>query len=577
MTIEHVRPRSRGGSNKTRNLMQPKTGERPSPEMKQQQCHLTFVHRPDAAIENLVLAVTLAGRHYDVHVHTTPELSLRLSDVGLKATYWTRTWADHKPWSRHKLDTYQAVCSGYSGPFLHIDDDFFLYEPVPRSDLFCQGPESPEHYEWARRLPPDWGFYSTRAFNMGVFGGRGDWIEAYTLEAFKALKAAPHALPPNVEQLVLGHCVEKFGWPMTSFSGLDHHNPPGWYGHLMASKKDPAVQAEVRRMLREHAPWFPVQEPLTKAKKIFIHAGAVTANTVRDYYRQQVPAVREVWSPLDPKHVCLTNTVPGLGDTVMLTDLEFAAQSVGRSAYTTSQSPHWGPLMEHCPTHRDKWLPLRVCLPGAHRKWGLGPGHLIQRARRLFGLPQIAVPKGHLAAPVTRVPGRVCIHTSAGPQAEWQRRHVHPRARVLYPDTVAALLRLANRKDLTFVEVGTKRTLHHPRVEDGTGPDLRKLIRLTAECEFFVGINSGPMHVAAALGLKIVALINFPRPILLPNLMDTGTVEEEWLYPQAVHLHQDVGAAWMPRFSLKHLEAALNGDVYPYWRTDVAEELIREI
>jgi hypothetical protein len=535
--------------------------------------------KPDQ-LRNVTLAASLAAEHYDVHLHTTPELSLKLQH--LKATLWCRTWSDRKPWSVHKLDTYQTVCSGYSGPFLHIDDDFFLFEPVPWHDLFAQCAESPEHYEWSRRMPEKWlaEYGSRMAFNMGVFGGRGDWVEAYTLEAYKALRDAPHSLPPNVEQLLLGRCHEKFEWAIHTFAGLDNQNAPSWYRHLMSTKKDPEVQrwvwSQIPQKLRSHL--APPEPPLARPTLSFsLVSPKVTANDVRDWYRRQKPAVREKWQPLDPKHVCLTNTVPGLGDTAMLTDIEHAAHSIGQMAYATSQSPHWGPLMDHCPTHVNKWFPVRVCLPGAHRKWGLGPGHLLQRARRMFGLPQVAVPKGNLVVPgVEKVPGRICFHTAAGPQAEWQRRNVHPRARILYPGSMVALRKLADGPG-SFIEVGTARTLFHSNIEDGTGKDLTKLIRLMAECEFFVGINSGPMHVAAALGLKIVALVNFPKPFLLPNLMDTGTVEEEWLYPQQCVLHQDIDSPWWPLATLKNLEAALGGDVYPYWQTDVAEELIREV
>lgn len=555
-------------------------------------CHLTFIHRAATSgqLRNLVLASSLARRHgFLVHLHTTPELSVELHDRGLRATYWTRTFVEHRPWSRHKIDTYQSVCSGYSGAFLHIDDDFFMLEAPPfdltEQRLTVQCAESPDHYTWATRLPESWTseFGSTKAYNMGLFAGPGDWVETYAVRAYRAMKAAPHPLPPNVEQLILGRCVQDHGWSVETLAGLDHRNPPKWYWHLMAEKRKPETAQRVWKLLQEFAPDvdLPAPDSVTPVRIPFrVAAGKITASTVRDWSRTQKPAVRQQWQVQDPRRICLTNSARGVGDTVVLTDLERAAHAEGKSAYVTSSSLHWSAITRYCPEHRDKWLPLRVCLPGAHRQWGLGPGHLIQRARRLFGLKPTVNPAGLLVVPGVRpIKGRVVLHTTPGTEVGWQRENVHPRARLLYPDTKTAVLWLASRrKDLTFIEVGLKRTLNHPRIEDGTEPSLENLIRLTAEGEWFIGINSGPMHVAAALGVKTVAIINFPRPILLPGLLDTGTVDEEWLYPQGVHLHQGINdCPWMPPPSARNLEKALAGEVYPYWSDEVQRELINEV
>jgi len=545
-------------------------------------CHITFMHRdpkPDQ-LRNVSLAASLAAEHYTVHLHTTPELSLRLKH--LKATLWCRTWSERKPWSVHKLDTYQAVCSGGGHRFLHIDDDVFLFDPLPQTllegELFVQNLESPEGYQWARRLPQPWQdtYGAPAGYNMGVFGGDAGRIDNYVHLAYRALRDGPYTLPPNVEQLTLArYCADEKIEPRT-LARLDFQDPPAQnvYWHLMWTKKKPEVQARVAELLGE-TPTVTVHGGLFEAK------GKITASTIRDFYRRKSPTVRaRKWFPLDPSQISLQVTPPGLGDTVMLTDIERAAHSEGKCAYVAPNRTFFYDLMRFCPTHRNKQTPLRCCLIEAVNQSGVGPGHMIQRARRLFGLKIDAVPRGNLVVPgVRRIPGRVCLHTSAGQHAGWQRENLHPRGRTLYPDTVAAIQKLANRKDLTFIEVGAVRTLHHPRIEDGTGTTVQELLRLIAECEYHVGILSGPTHVAAALGLKVVSIINFPHPqeLMLPNLLDTGTVEEEWLYPQQCVLHQDIDSPWWPLATLKNLEAALGGDVYPYWGTDVAKELVLEV
>jgi hypothetical protein len=103
-------------------------------------------------------------------------------------------------------------------------------------------------------------------------------------------------------------------------------------------------------------------------------------------------------------------------------------------------------------------------------------------------------------------------------------------------------------------------------VGNWTGLPLEQSIRNMATCQYFIGILSGPLHLAIALGLKVIN-INFPAPsrIYLPVLKDIDLVETEWLYPQSVLLHQDGEGELVARFSLTNLERAINGDLYPYW------------
>jgi hypothetical protein len=122
---------------------------------------------------------------------------------------------------------------------------------------------------------------------------------------------------------------------------------------------------------------------------------------------------------------------------------------------------------------------------------------------------------------------------------------------------------------MSFAEVGFASS-GLDGVADWTGQDLEQTITRMAECEFFLGISSGPMHLAAALDLKIVALVNFPSAgeLYLPVLRDVDVVEVEWLYPQGVVLHQDEEGPLVPRISLDTLERAFAGEIYPYWSTE---------
>jgi hypothetical protein len=275
---------------------------------------------------------------------------------------------------------------------------------------------------------------------------------------------------------------------------------------------------------------------------------------------------------LDPGEFTLTNTAQGLGDCVVLTDHARSASAQGLPHSIWSPAPAFAELLPWVPWALAHQMPRWVSLASAVQSWGLGPGHMIQRAQRLFGLPVDPVPHGALSVNVARRPGRVSLHFEAGSHAAWQRGVYHPRARQLYAENRVVIREFIEaHPELTFIEFGREPVIRHERVENACGRPLRETIPLLAECEFHLGIVSGPMHVAAALGVKLIVVLNFPHPsqLMLPQLVDTGVVEGEWLYPQAVHLHQDHDSPHWPRFNRMNLERAFAGEVYPYWKREV--------
>jgi hypothetical protein len=256
----------------------------------------------------------------------------------------------------------------------------------------------------------------------------------------------------------------------------------------------------------------------------------------------------------------------GLGDTVMLTDILDASDG---KIQPHSWSHHFHSVFSRTMHQLGKRNPMMVDLCQAYHEWDLGGGHLTQRFRRLFGIPVQHVPSGSLRSISRRRKGRVILHIEAGKHVEWQRVNIHPRAREFYPEHLESLQAFAReRKDLEFVTVGGRGLYWCSHQETR---DAAELIDFMATGEWFVGIVSGPMHVAAALGLKSVVALNFPDPrkIMLPTVCALGTVEEEWLYPQNVHLHEDASGPLVPKFSKRNLHRAFDGEVYPFWKTDL--------
>jgi ADP-heptose:LPS heptosyltransferase len=263
----------------------------------------------------------------------------------------------------------------------------------------------------------------------------------------------------------------------------------------------------------------------------------------------------------------LGNTPHGLGDTLILTQLPTVAARQGMVRHIHSDSPHFRPLMRFNPHYIPAENRPRVAADFLVARHDLGNGHFTQRVQRAFGLKPVDRPAGTVHFPAARISRRVALHFEPGLHSLWQRTHVHPRARELYPESKRELQQfIFEHPEWSFIQFGGQPTPLEG-AEDATGLPLELTIEKLAECEFFVGIVSGPMHLATALGVQCVVILNFPRAheIMLPTLKDTGRLESEWLYPQNVHLHQEDDAPLVRRFSRLNLERALQGELYPFW------------
>lgn len=289
-----------------------------------------------------------------------------------------------------------------------------------------------------------------------------------------------------------------------------------------------------------------------------------------NHYRQQ-PA-----KPLKPlpeqMPTTLSTVTMGLGDTMMMTDMPRAAHQQGKDLTCFSGSPHFLQLMSFNPfwkQHTDK--AFMVNAPDMVRQYDCGNGHYLQRIRRAFGLKINDCPRGCLNWRGTRGSRRVILHFEPGVHVNWQRKEIHPKARHLYADTKSELEKFImerSRQGFRFFQVG-KGPVIRGAIPLNT-PTTIDLVNQIGQASWFIGIMSGPMHVAAALELKCVAIVNFPyaEVIVRPTLKVTGQVEEEWHYPQNVHLHQDGEGPLVPKANCLNLHRAFDGLIYPFWSND---------
>lgn len=277
---------------------------------------------------------------------------------------------------------------------------------------------------------------------------------------------------------------------------------------------------------------------------------------------------------LNPEEWTLTNTPTGLGDSLMLTDHFGACQSVGRQGMAWVTSPYFSQLLPFIPSGpAPENAPFQVSLSAMQAKYDLGPGHNFQRCRRLFGLPVDYRPGGSLVVPGVRPGATISLHFQAGPHSQNQRCY-HKQPRQVYPQNLEIIRRfIRNHPDYSFIEIGGS-TLSD-LVPTMIGP-LKTVVEAMAKCCLHIGIISGPYHLAHALGVRTIAVINFPAPweLMLPCVRNVDVVEAEWIYPQTHVLHQDHDSAHWPLFSEYSLEAAFHRETYPYDKPDRFLELI---
>jgi hypothetical protein len=176
-------------------------------------------------------------------------------------------------------------------------------------------------------------------------------------------------------------------------------------------------------------------------------------------------------------------------------------------------------------------------------------GHCIQRIQKSLGLNVEKKPKGFIKYDITkRISNKIFVHLKNN--TDWKRN---------IPNSLS---------DVEINNVVNFFNFHNEFLPFYFNNDLEinELISVMETCEFFLGIDSGPMHLAAAMDIKSVVIINDPKMLIcLPKIKECELPNSEWLYPQNVHLNKNGETELIPKFSEKNILNAINGTIYPYW------------
>jgi hypothetical protein len=230
-----------------------------------------------------------------------------------------------------------------------------------------------------------------------------------------------------------------------------------------------------------------------------------------------------------------------------------------------------------------------------------GNGNILQQIYRACGLEVDIKPKGNLYINKPKIKNRIGIHIDGASAGRF-----HGSARDIYQNNIIILQNFINNNpQYNFIQFGQGKQkdekmiatgICHPinenkeglldNVEDFLNKNLEETLEKIAECEYFICLNSGFYHAAIALDIKTICIINLPSieecylPILVNEMLPCTPPylkwDKNWLYPQAVHLHQDGENELVKLFNSENLKKALNGDIYPFWKNDYLN-LINEI
>jgi hypothetical protein len=234
------------------------------------------------------------------------------------------------------------------------------------------------------------------------------------------------------------------------------------------------------------------------------------------------------------------NNAEGLGDAIILTSL---------FPYLKVNNTLLNEISEKYINKENLTNDIDFCITEiAQNDWS--GGHAIQRFQKSLGLPIEIKPKGKINYnPTLKIKNKVFINLQNN--TDWKR--VIPNSLDTEQIQIIQDFFLSNTNFIPYYY--------------NNDLTINEIIEVMETCEYFLGIDSGPMHIAAALDLKSIIIINDPNQLIyLPKIKECELPNSEWLYPQNTHLNRNGQTELIPEFSFQTLLDAFKGKIYPYWK-----------
>jgi len=265
-----------------------------------------------------------------------------------------------------------------------------------------------------------------------------------------------------------------------------------------------------------------------------------------------------------------TNESWNLGDVLFLTIIPPKAQAHCKKMYVYSQSVFFEPIMSFNDYyHRSNDLNLEH-YNGLHilHNDDYGNGHWLQCQCRGMGFDIDIKPKPYINFKCEKKKNTVLINIEG--------HSYHHLTEIITP--IIQKFVDENSNDFHFVETFNKQSDPHIKNIEFFQLPVEEMIKKVGTFEYFIGLDSGLMHISAALDVKSVIITDKPKVGRLylpkPNGNYNDFIGISYLYPQNVHLHLDGENQLVKQLSVENLKRALNGDLYPYWREDYLDLIL---
>lgn len=276
------------------------------------------------------------------------------------------------------------------------------------------------------------------------------------------------------------------------------------------------------------------------------------------------------FSKFNINHITTNNL--GLGDNLLLTCVSNKNQ---RKVHSFSNSKHWNTLCKFNNELDSKILNYVDYFPIENfGEMGSGNGHIIQGVQRALNLNVEIKPKGYLFVdenqknikPYLKI--GICLSTNNSGSFLIDKGFKNPRT--LNENTLSIINKFINCTKHEFIQFGDIDILKNNNVRNKVNYSIEESIKELSTCDYYIGLNSGFMHIAAALDIKSIILVNVPDPIdlYLPILKNVAVYDLNWLYPQNVHLHEYGENDIVKQINFDNLLRAIDGELYPFWKND---------
>jgi hypothetical protein len=268
-----------------------------------------------------------------------------------------------------------------------------------------------------------------------------------------------------------------------------------------------------------------------------------------------------------------TNESWNLGDTLLLSLILPKAYKYQREMYIFSYSSNFQPLMtfnEYFHDVPDNDLSHYNNLMNLE-KFDYGGGHWLQIQCRAMAFDIDIKPKPYLNYKCEQIPNTILINLE-GITYNHLTKIVVPIIQRFVDD---------NKNNYHFVETFERQNIPYLRDVEYFQLPITEMIKKLATFEYFIGLNSGLMHIAAALDVKGIIITDGPQVdrfyLPKPNCNNTDYRHMDYLFPQNVHLHPYYENELVKRLTLKNLSKAINGEIYPYWSDDFLDIVLENL